>query len=273
MSTSSSIQAGLLRCQWWLLRNYQGYVQQIKIDGKISEAFRILKGTEQGHRLSPELFKVYFKKLSDLLNETLADCPTLAGLSVTHLAWTDDLFILALDQDSLQKLFDIIATYCDDWGLEINISKTKFMVFNGRVPDTPNWRPKIHENDVELVTCYCYLGIIISSNGKFKQATDSLYHKGLGAYFSLRSTIDRRFIDASSLDKLFQSLVKPILLYGCQVWAPTLPVVTRVVSCFNSYQNLDTSLTHLAKEQLEQVHLRHLKYLLGINRRAMNVTA
>ena len=112
MSTSSSIQAGLLRCQWWLLRNYQGYVQQIKIDGKISEAFRILKGTEQGHPLSPELFKVYFKKLSDLLNETLADCPTLAGLSVTHLAWTDDLFILALDQDSLQKLFDIIATYC-----------------------------------------------------------------------------------------------------------------------------------------------------------------
>ena len=153
----------------------------IKIDGKISEAFKILKRTEQGHPLSPELFKVYFKKLSDLLNEALADCPTLSGLSVTHLAWADDLVILALDQESLQKLLDIIATYCDDWGLEINISKTKFMVFNGRVPDTPNWRPKIHGNDVEMVACYCYLGIIISSNGKFKQATDSLYRKGLGA--------------------------------------------------------------------------------------------
>ena len=72
----------------------------IKINGKISEAFKILKGTKQGHPLSPELFKVYFKELSDLLNESLANCPTLAGLSVTHLAWADDLVILALDQES-----------------------------------------------------------------------------------------------------------------------------------------------------------------------------
>ena len=32
-------------------------------------------------------------------------------------------------------------------------------------------------------------------------------------------------------------------------------------------------MTHLAKQQLEQVHLRHLKYLLGINRRATNAAA
>ena len=143
---------------------YSNSEGHIKIDGKISEAFKILKGTEQGHPLSPELFKAYFKELSDLLNEAIASCPTLAGLAVTHLAWADDLVILALDQESLQKLLTIITTYCDNWGLEINISKTKFMVFNGKAPDTPNWRPKVNGNCIEMVTCYCYLGM--ESSGK-----------------------------------------------------------------------------------------------------------
>ena len=84
--------------------------------GKISEAFNILKGTEQGHPLSPEFFKAYFKKLSDLLNEATANCPTLAGLSVTHLAWADDMVILALDPESLQKLLTFIGDYCNEWG-------------------------------------------------------------------------------------------------------------------------------------------------------------
>ena len=103
----------------------------IKMNGKISEAFKILKGTEQGHPLSPEFFKVYFKKLSDLLKEATVNCTTLAGLSVTHLAWADKLVILVLDPESLQKLLTIIGDFCNEWGLEINIFKTKFMVFNG----------------------------------------------------------------------------------------------------------------------------------------------
>ena len=147
------------------------------------------------------------------------------------------------------------------------------MVFNGKAPDIPNWRPKVHGSDIEMVAQYSYLGIVIICNGKFRQATNSLYRKGLGSYFSLRSTVDRRFVDASCLDKLFNSLVKPVLLYGCQVWAPTLPTITKVLSCFKRDHNLNTSLTHLAKNQLEQVHLRHLKYLLGINRRATNAAA
>ena len=125
-----------------------------------------------------------------------------------------------------------------------------------------------------LQPLHCYLGIIISSTQKFRQATDSLYRKGLGAYFSLRSTIDREFVDASCLNKLFNTIVKPILLNGCKVWAPVLPTVKKVLSTLNKFQNLDHALSHIFQQQLEQVHLRHLKYLLSIiNRRAVNATA
>ena len=67
---------------------YSNSTGHIKINGKISEAFQINKETEQGHPLSPELFKVYFQKLSELLNEAqaLTNCPTLSGLRITYLA-------------------------------------------------------------------------------------------------------------------------------------------------------------------------------------------
>ena len=54
--------------------------------------------------------------------------------------------------------------------------------------------------------------------------------------------------------------------------ASVLPTVNKVLSCFNNNHNLH-AVTHIAKQHLEQVHLRHLKYLLGINRRAVNATA
>ena len=206
-----------------LIKNmYQNSSGQIKLNGKLSKAFKILKGTEQGHPLSPELFKVYFKELSDVLNEAAVNinCPTLSGLTISHLAWADDLVILALDQDSLQALLDIVAKYCRDWGLEINTSKTKFLIVNGKVP-VNGWRPTLNSSPIELVTSYCYLGVIISSNGSFKQAVDTLHKKGLGSYFALRNTVDRRFVNARTLDKLFDSLVSPILTYGCQIWLPT----------------------------------------------------
>ena len=111
---------------------YSNSTGRIKLNGKISRPFQILKGTEQGHPLSPELFKVYFKELSDLLNGLPTNCPLLSDISVTHLAWADDVVILALDRKSLDKQLHTIEEYCRKWGLEINISKTKYMLFNGK---------------------------------------------------------------------------------------------------------------------------------------------
>ena len=51
-----------------------------------------------------KFFKVNSITLSDLLNEATPNYSTLAGLSVTHLAWADDIVILALDTESIQKV-------------------------------------------------------------------------------------------------------------------------------------------------------------------------
>ena len=48
----------------------------IKMNNKISEVFKILKGTEQGHLLVAPSFSKLTLKIFDLLNEATAHCPT-----------------------------------------------------------------------------------------------------------------------------------------------------------------------------------------------------
>ena len=254
----------------------------IKLNGRICDPFDIRKGTEQGHPLSPELFKAYFKELSDLLNSSDTNNPLLSNVRITHLAWADDVVILALDRASLDKQLQIIEDYCRKWGLEINVAKTKFMIINGRRSNTqpPDTGPRINGDELEQVSSYCYLGIIISSNGSLSHAIKSLSQKGLGALFSLRRTIDRRFIDPKNLNSLFHSLISPIITYGCQVWLPVSSII-RSLSCTSSSTSSSTAssssddkiLSLFSGQSYEKVYLRHLKYLLGINRRSSNAAA
>ena len=251
---------------------YSNSSGHLKLNGKISSAFPINKGTEQGHPLSPELFKVYFKELSDFLNNANTNNPVLSGHRITHLAWADDLVLLSLDRNSLNKQLSIVENYCRKWGLEINTDKTKYMIFNSRdiASDVP---PTLSNSRLERVSTYCYLGIIISSNGKFRPAIQSLSTKGLGALFSLQRTLDRRFVDPKCLDQLFDSLVSPILTYGCQTWLPVSPFISSLTKGYSRLSNDGNLLNLFAKQPYEKVQLRHLKYLLGLNRRASNAAS
>ena len=105
---------------------YSNSKGQIKLAGHISKCFDINKGTEQGHPLSPDLFKHYLGGLSSLLK--FKSCPQLAGLIISHLLWADDLIMLSLDEETAQKQL-------------VNMEKTKVMITGHE----PRFRPIILE--------------------------------------------------------------------------------------------------------------------------------
>ena len=109
---------------------YKHSKARIKIISKLSDSMDILCGTEQGHPVSPELFKMYIHKLSLELNEMAysienpINVPELNGESISHLLWADDLVLLARDRKSLQKLIEKLKSYRDNWGLEVTSAMT-----------------------------------------------------------------------------------------------------------------------------------------------------
>ena len=137
----------------------------IKLSGHISNKFKIKKGTEQGHPLSPDLFKFFLSDLSKQLE--IKDCPSLSNIPISHLLWADDLILLALTPEAAQKQLNILANFCNEWGIEVNQSKTKCVVF-GNDKNISNTELNFYLQDklLENVDSYCYLGILLHKSGQ-----------------------------------------------------------------------------------------------------------
>ena len=118
-------------------------------------------------------------------------------LKLYLLLYADDAVLLAESPGDLQRSICAMKEYCDLWKLNVNVAKTKVVIFSrGKTSTIPKF--VLGENEVEVVTLNKYLGLTFNYNGKFTTAKNKLYDVQL---------------------HLFDALVKPVLLYGCEVWA------------------------------------------------------
>ena len=122
-------------------------------------------------------------------------------------------------EKGLQCCAQILEHYCTDWGLKVNQTKNKAMVFtaNGRRVTT---NIVLKGEAIETVNTYKYLGVIFSSSGSFTKAIDDLYRRALKANFQLISLLDSKKVNFKTSIHLFDHLVKPVILYATKVWAP-----------------------------------------------------
>ena len=251
----------------------------VKLAGHLSNEFPIHKGTEQGHPLSPDLFKLFFKDLSPLLD--FHNCPNLMEQKISHLLWADDLVLLALDPQTLQNQLNILANFCNKWGVDINLTKTKLLIFNGTKSATKHHQThidnlRLNGNELERVDSYCYLGIDIKSTGSFTLAINNLKIKSMRALMSLKRTVDRSTISFKSNCTLFDALVKPVLLYAAPLWVPSLPITKLLGKYLNESSlplssNIDELPKKLATESIEKVHLKFIKWAIGVHPKASNI--
>ena len=251
---------------------YSSSKAKIKLLSKMSESIDVLSGTEQGHPMSPELFKCYLLDMSKDLDDTYVTAlPELNGISLSHLLWADDLVLLALDTFSLQQLINTVHRYCEMWGLSVNISKTAVLVFNksGRVL---NESRGFMYGSIRIPSSktYCYLGITFTLSGSLNVSQDELRKKGLRAYFSLKNMLDIKNLSVSSLFKLFDALIIPVISYGCQVWICDTQLF-KLISSGQLKSKGNDSLKKIASDAVEKLQLKLIKWTLGLQKRAANL--
>ena len=259
------IQGRFFRCLNYM---YSHSAAKVKLLNKLSEIIEIHCGTEQGHPMSPELFKCFINDLSEKLNKIPNNIivPELDEARVSHLLWADDLVLMALDPHSLQHMLNLLLAYCIEWGLSVNLEKTAIMVFNKASRLLKDSNGFTYGNDlIPSVRQYCYLGITFTLNGSSNVAQQKLKQKGLRSYFSLKSMIDIRPLKRSVILKLFDSLILPIASYGCQVWFTETWLVKNLTE--NATGSL---LKSSAKDPIERIHLSFLKWNLGVGSKTSN---
>ena len=87
-------------------------------------------------------------------------------------------------------------------------------------------------------------------NGNLKHAADDLYNKALKAFFSVKSK-------KKTCLKLFDSLLKPILTYGSEIWLSDYNIN------LNNFDNLP----------IEKLQHKMLKCILGVKRQSSNMAS
>ncbi len=140
--------------------------------------------------------------------------------------------------------------------------KTKIMVVQ-KPKHRVNVKLTFGVTTLEHVTEYKYLGITFTEDAKLNVAQEILYKKGLKAYYAMSNTLySTKRCNVRNFLTCFKALIKPILMYGCEIWAIGL-LENRKPKKFLSGQNY-----LLTAEKLE---MKLLKYLLGVPRGASNI--
>ena len=84
--------------------------------------------------LSPFLFALYIGELVDMLKNNYGIFITEELSHLNILLYADDIALFADRVKRLQELLNTLSEFCKKWGLAVNISKTKIIIFrNGGI--------------------------------------------------------------------------------------------------------------------------------------------
>ena len=193
---------------------------QFQINVCLSEYFNCTIGTRQGCMVNPFIFIFYLNELIRMSQEH--DCKGIyvndQYANVSMLLYADDLVIIGDQVNRVQKVLNALSKFCSKWGLYVNMSKTKAMVFrNGGIV---KYCEKFYFDNkkIDIVSYYKYLGLTMSTRLSWNPAQTTLAahaNKVLHMINKVNYNCNYSFKCACNI---FDKCVLPTITYGCEIW-------------------------------------------------------
>jgi hypothetical protein len=169
--------------------------------------------------VSPLLFAFF---INELVTE-MSDCNGIflseEAPNVCSLLFVDDVANVADTAGRLQSQINILAQFCDKWGLSLNINKSQIVVFRngGYLRHYEKWLFK--GTPVKVVPYYKYLGIMFTPKGIWTKATLTLSQqaeKVCGIIYNIHARCHGLPLETAGA--LFTTMIMPIVTYGAEMW-------------------------------------------------------
>ena len=217
----------------------------VTVNGCSSGFFKCQQGVRQGENLSPLLFSVYLNDLDYFMHTSgckgievnIHDHEYIIFLILFVILYADDTLVLSDNPKDFQDMLNVFNEYCKRWKLNINIDKTKAMIF-GDYARNRAISFNIAGNEIEIIKEFKYLGVLFTKNGRFVQHIKYLSSLAKKSMQLLRKRIVNLRLPVDCQLKLFDQTIVPILLYGSETFG---------------FENL---------QPLEKIHLDFLKSIL-----------
>ena len=190
----------------WIENFLIGRTQTVIVNGAASTRCDVLSGVPQGSVLGPLLFLLY---VNDLPESIKSEC----------LLFADDtlLYNTRENKQVLQRDLDMLGSWSRRWQLSFNIDKCSVLSVKDGVS-----RPDYYLDGrrLENVDSHPYLGIELAYNLKWSRHIDNIVAKASGRLGLLRRAL--KSADSRTRQQAYNTIVRPILEYGCPVWDPCL---------------------------------------------------
>jgi hypothetical protein len=252
---------------------YSEVPMSVSVPGLAHRLLQATQGLKQGCPLSPTLFSLYIADFEQQLLEAAQrgeqlDLPSFAAGSFVPALWyADDCVLLATSAAGLQAQLQLLESYCQQWGLTVNLSKTKAMLLAGAkdeaeaLKSVKRARLTYGGGRIEAVTEFKYLGIVFHCCLPLGESAAS--GRAAVARFAavqFESRCEELHLEASRLLLiLYPVLVDSTLSYAAAVWAPGLAAAAAARPVIGGGGT--------APSEAELQHLRHLRRLLGLPQR------
>ena len=102
----------------------------VRWENEQSRSFKVPLGIKQGGINSPEFFGCYIDDIATLLRDSHVGC-YIFGIFFALILFAYDLCLLAPTRSALNKMMQICAEYCKEYGLTFNAKKSKIVVTDG----------------------------------------------------------------------------------------------------------------------------------------------
>ena len=193
--------------------------------------------------------------------------PILGGLRVPQILYADDVVLLVETPGEMQQLLDVLQQFCTLFGMQVNLTKTKGVVFHSgdRAAALRGCTWRFNGQRVGIVQQYTYLGVVFHEKHGCSAGVKARAAAGRGAMLALLGRARVLHLDQSDLlCRLFDHLVEPVLSFGCQVWGSTVAEAALRPPRSGAAPHALYGVLDRVKVAAEGVHLDFLRRLGGL---------
>ena len=115
-------------------------------------------------------------------------------------------------------------------GLHINRGKTKVLKINTTITEPV----RLDDDLLEEVNSFTYLGSVVDTQGGTDADVRARIGKARAVFLQLKNVWNYKDLQLQTKIRIFNSNVKPVLLYGLQTWRTTVATTKKVQTFINS---------------------------------------
>ena len=130
------------------------------------------------------------------------------------LDFADDIALLSSTRQHIQAKTDKLTHEAERVGLKVNEEKCKLLGINSRSNDVV----EVNGRGIEDFDRFVYLAATVSKEGGGTENIQNRVVKARGVLLRLKKIWSSHSISRRTKVRLYKTLVKPVLMYGCETW-------------------------------------------------------